>query len=166
MSSFVTGFVRSVSGKITRCGFDTRTGRPPASTVVSSTFGMLDKFYGKRRLPSARLPKPSRMPAEAQHLLDPARPVGVAHLVGKDPRHERDLLGGRALVPVGRVRSLLAGELVARGVERRPQELRAAPEVPASAVADRERAADVLAEHRAQVLLHPDVPAAVLAAGA
>src|ERR1700733_13497829 len=36
MSSFVTGAVRSVGGKITRSGFDTRTSRPPASTVVAS----------------------------------------------------------------------------------------------------------------------------------
>src|SRR3954451_24264049 len=36
MSSFVSAGVRSVSGKITRSGLDTRTSRPPASTVVAS----------------------------------------------------------------------------------------------------------------------------------
>src|SRR5437588_9273031 len=36
MSSFVTAAECSVSGKITRPGFDTRRSRPPASTVSSS----------------------------------------------------------------------------------------------------------------------------------
>src|SRR5689334_1719222 len=37
MSSLVTGAVRSVGGKITRSGLDTRRSRPPASRIVSGT---------------------------------------------------------------------------------------------------------------------------------
>src|ERR1700716_3679455 len=36
MSSFVTSPERSVGGKITRSGLDTRRSRPPASTIVAS----------------------------------------------------------------------------------------------------------------------------------
>src|SRR6185312_7481879 len=36
MSSLVTSPVRSVLGKITRSGLDTRTSRPPASTIFSA----------------------------------------------------------------------------------------------------------------------------------
>ena len=36
MSSLVTAAVRSVAGKITRSGLDTRSSRPPASTIVAS----------------------------------------------------------------------------------------------------------------------------------
>src|SRR5438876_8286708 len=36
MSSLVTGRERSVFGKITRSGFDTRNSRPPASTTATS----------------------------------------------------------------------------------------------------------------------------------
>src|SRR4051794_32774951 len=36
MSSLVSSGVRSVAGKITRPGLDTRSSRPPASTIVAS----------------------------------------------------------------------------------------------------------------------------------
>src|SRR5919197_4811433 len=40
MSSLVTGPDRSVLGKITRSGLDTRKSRPPASTIVASDVAM------------------------------------------------------------------------------------------------------------------------------
>src|ERR1700733_2694190 len=40
MSSLVTAVVRSVSGKITRSGLETRRSRPPASTMVSRSAGI------------------------------------------------------------------------------------------------------------------------------
>src|SRR5215210_931440 len=40
MSSLVTGPERSVFGKITRSGLDTRRSRPPASMIVASDAGM------------------------------------------------------------------------------------------------------------------------------
>ena len=36
--------VRSVAGKITRSGLDTRSSRPPASTIVASDVGHAPKF--------------------------------------------------------------------------------------------------------------------------
>ena len=53
MSSLVTAAVRSVAGKITRSGLDTRSSRPPASTVVLSLAAMT-KFYVNRRPPVSR----------------------------------------------------------------------------------------------------------------
>ena len=44
MSSLVTGAVRSVAGKITRSGLDTRRSRPAASTIVSGA-GVIREFY-------------------------------------------------------------------------------------------------------------------------
>src|SRR3954452_4196514 len=40
MSSFVSAGVRSVAGKITRSGLETRTSRPPASTKASAERAM------------------------------------------------------------------------------------------------------------------------------
>src|SRR5829696_7300348 len=40
MSSLVSAPERSVGGKITRSGLDTRSSRPPASTIVASAFAM------------------------------------------------------------------------------------------------------------------------------
>ena len=40
MSSFVTAGVRSVAGKITRSALDTRSSRPPASTIMASDLAM------------------------------------------------------------------------------------------------------------------------------
>jgi len=45
MSSFVAAAVRSVAGKITRSGLETRSSRPPASTLVASEVAM-PEFYG------------------------------------------------------------------------------------------------------------------------
>src|SRR5436305_7988527 len=54
MSSLVTGGEWSVGGKISRSGFETRSSRPPASTVVAS-LAPTRKLYGKRpRGPASR----------------------------------------------------------------------------------------------------------------
>src|SRR5438876_445320 len=53
MSSFVTSAVRSVAGKITRSGFETRTSRPPASTAVASDAAMAVEHAATRRFPIA-----------------------------------------------------------------------------------------------------------------
>src|SRR4051794_30240500 len=46
MSSLVTSGVRSVAGKMTRSGLDTRTSRPPASTKVSLAAGTAGGYCG------------------------------------------------------------------------------------------------------------------------
>ena len=103
--------------------------------------------------------------AEADHLLDSGRAVGVPHREREQARHERDPLAGRIRAPGGRVAALPGGELVARRGDRRPELSPAPLEVAATAVADGELAADLVAEDRAQVLVHVDVPAGVLPTG-
>src|ERR1700737_1595594 len=56
----MTARERSVIGKITRSGLDTRKSRPPASTIVASDLAMPSKFYGNAG---------RRTPVAARHLL-------------------------------------------------------------------------------------------------
>src|SRR4051794_1852396 len=49
MSSLVTSGERSVAGKITRSGLDTRRSRPPASMIVASDGAMAPSSTTRRR---------------------------------------------------------------------------------------------------------------------
>src|SRR3954447_16842751 len=66
MSSFVTAAVRSVGGKITRSGLETRRSRPPASTVVASDLATSGSSTGHDREP------PDTRPARAATTTPPA----------------------------------------------------------------------------------------------
>src|SRR6478672_9979193 len=79
MSSFVTAAVRSVGGKITRSGLDTRRSRPPASRIVSGT-GAMNQVLPTRA--PALAPDRSAPPADVVDPdgADPPR-LDLAHLV-------------------------------------------------------------------------------------
>src|SRR3954454_20621892 len=74
------------------------------------------------------------MPRERDDLLDPARAVGVTDRRGQQPRNELDALRVRIGRPRARVVGALSrGQLVARGVHRRPQRGTAGGEIAVAA---------------------------------
>src|SRR5947209_10757139 len=69
MSSLLTAAVRSVAGKMTRPGLETRTSRPPASTTVISELAMPGVLrHGHRQRCAANAGAPHL--AHALHLVD------------------------------------------------------------------------------------------------
>src|SRR3954447_646569 len=93
--------------------------------------------------------------AARDHLLNPARAVGVADRRGQQAGDELDPLGIGVGRPCRRIRRpLRRSQLVAGGVEGGPQRVTAGREVAAAAEARLERSAEVLPQELAQILVH------------
>src|SRR4051794_21646734 len=77
MSSLVSSAVRSVAGKITRSGLDTRSSRPPASTTVAS-----DAMPGSStaRASPGHAHEPERLVAALDHPLGDLADTGCVDL--------------------------------------------------------------------------------------
>ncbi len=104
-------------------------------------------------------------PREAHDLLDAGRAVGVAHRVGQQAGNEFDPLGGALDAPCRRDWDPARRRACCRPCRSPSTAASAALDVAAAAVAHVEPAAHPHAQDRAQVLVHVDVPAGVLAAG-
>jgi hypothetical protein len=101
MSSLVTAPERSLIGKITRSGLDTRKSRPPASTIVASDAAMPGVLLQKR-------------PAHTRGGTEPLLPrTALAHLAVSD--EDVDLAGAPARLPAAR----MGGAVEARPVVER-----------------------------------------------
>ena len=83
MSSLVTAPERSVIGKITRSGLDTRKSRPPASTIVASDVAM-SEFYvsDAERAPAALRCSPD-LPDSTQSSVAAWKRSGLGRLTRK-----------------------------------------------------------------------------------
>jgi hypothetical protein len=110
MSSLLIAAERSVGGKITRSGLDTRNSRPPASTMVASGLG-IPEFYGtnasERRLGSDR------------RFCTPGRIVTSIPTVGLDIPLPRIVRFG-SMIPPPRIYTSMATTAPARSPMRVP----------------------------------------------
>src|SRR5436190_8940823 len=86
MSSFVMSGVRSLAGKITRSGLETRTSRPPASTITASEEEGTEEVWPRR--------PPDHRPRSDRHRPS-GHDVGYEVLAAVDER-ERHREGVRA----------------------------------------------------------------------
>src|ERR1700693_4129796 len=128
MSSLAIASDRSVGGKITRSGFETRISRPPVSTIVSLRAAMVWEFYGTGvgRTSPGRLFSPGSGPGLGRDVVGldllAAVPAGEARVgdlparvVSQDDR--RALGSGHVLVAPSHQRHD-CGEQIAPGVRQ------------------------------------------------